>query len=208
MARDTEAKCRKCRREGEKLFLKGTRCHTHRCGYDRREYAPGQHGEKKAKLSNFGIQLREKQKVKRIYGLLEKQFRLYFKHASSQKGVTGHVLLQYLERRLDNAIFQTGFATSRSQARQMVGHGLVCVNDRRVNIPSFLVKPNDEISIKPAIAAKGKIKEHIEASQGRKVPAWLMVDADHYKAKIVRLPEREDIGFPVKEQLIVELYSR
>lgn len=208
MGRDTEAKCRKCRREGEKLFLKGTRCHTHRCGFDRRDYAPGQHGEKRAKLSNYGIQMREKQKVKRIYGLLEKQFRLYFHQSTRVKGVTGHILLQFLERRLDNVIFHTGFAMSRTQARQMVGHGLVSVNGRRVNIPSFLVKPNDEISLKQTLTAKGKVKENIEASQGRKVPGWLAVDADHYKAKVVRLPAREDIGFPVKEQLIVELYSR
>lgn len=208
MGREIDAKCRKCRREGEKLFLKGTRCYTHRCGFDRRDYAPGQHGEKRAKLSNYGIQMREKQKVKRIYGLLERQFRLYFKQATRQKGVTGHLLLQFLERRLDNVIFQTGFASSRSQARQFVGHGLVRVNDRRVNIPSFLVKPNDEVSLKPTITAKGKVKENLEASQGRKVPAWLNVDADHFKAKVARLPERDDIAFPVKEQLIVELYSR
>ena len=208
MGRDLEAKCRKCRREGEKLFLKGTRCQTHRCAFDRRDYAPGQHGEKRAKLSNFGIQMREKQKVKRIYGLLERQFRLYFYKASRQKGVTGHLLLQLLERRLDSVIYNSGFAASRTQARQLVGHGLVAVNDRRVNIPSFLVKPNDEISLKSTIAGKGKVKENIEANLGRKAPAWLMVDPEHCKAKVVRFPERNDVSFPVKEQLIVELYSR
>ncbi|MCK5580580.1 MAG: 30S ribosomal protein S4 [Candidatus Omnitrophica bacterium] len=209
MARDTEPSCRKCRREGEKLFLKGARCHTHRCSVERREYAPGDHGaSRRVKLSNYGLQLREKQKVKRIYGLLEKQFRLYFAKAVAKKGVTGSILLQFLERRLDNIIYQLGFAVSRNQARQFVNHGLVCLNDKRVNIPSCLVKVNDEVTIK----AKGKgqklIKENIEASQGRTVPEWLSADQDHLKGKVLRLPEREDISFAVNEQLIVELYSR
>jgi len=146
MARELESSCRKCRREGEKLFLKGSRCHTHRCAVDRRPYPPGEHGDKRVKLSNYGLQLREKQKVKRIYGLLEKQFRLYFAKAAGRKGVTGEILLQFLERRLDNVIYQLGFATSRNQARQIVGHCFVYVNDRRVNIPSFLVKPNNILS--------------------------------------------------------------
>jgi small subunit ribosomal protein S4 len=208
MARDLGPSCRKCRREGEKLFLKGTRCHTHRCAIDRREYAPGQHGLKRAKLSNFGLQMREKQKVKRIYGVLEKQFRLYFYKAVRKKGVTGTVLLQYLERRLDNVIYQLGFGASRQEARQIVGHGLVTVNDRRVNIPSFLVKENDIISLLLNDKRVKNIKENIEESKIKTVPAWLEVDEAHFKGKVKRLPEREDIQFPVNEQLIVELYSR
>ncbi len=209
MARDRGANCRQCRREGEKLFLKGTRCFTHKCAIERREYAPGQHGAKRAKLSNFGLQMREKQKVKRIYGVLEKQFRRYFFKAARSKGVTGSMLLQFLERRLDNVIFQLGFATSRSEARQMVSHGFVRVNNTRVNIPSFLVKKDDEINlqVKEGRGLKNT-KENIEASAQRKLPAWMDVDKDHFKAKIIRLPQREDIEFPVNEQLIVELYSR
>jgi small subunit ribosomal protein S4 len=208
MARDLEPSCKKCRREGEKLFLKGTRCNTHRCSFDRRNYAPGDHGTKRTKLSNYGLQLREKQKVKRIYGLLEKQFRLYFGKAVRRKGVTGHILLQFLERRLDNVVFQLGFAASRKQARQIVSHGFVCVNDSRVDIPSYLIKPNDEIALKCETTGKEKIKENIEASQNRSVPAWLSADTGHMKGKVLRLPEREDVGYPVNEQLIVELYSR
>jgi small subunit ribosomal protein S4 len=208
MARDLGPSCKKCRREGEKLFLKGTRCNTHRCSFDRRNYAPGDHGTKRTKLSNYGMQLREKQKVKRIYGLLEKQFRLYFGKAVRRKGVTGHILLQYLERRLDNVVFQLGFAASRKQARQIVSHGFVYVNDGRVDISSYLIKPNDEISLKCDTTAKEKIKENIEAAQNRSVPAWLSADAGHMKGKVLRMPEREDVGYPVNEQLIVELYSR
>ena len=209
MARDRGSNCRQCRREGEKLFLKGTRCYTHKCAIERREYAPGQHGAKRAKLSNFGLQMREKQKVKRIYGVLEKQFRRYFFKAARSKGVTGSMLLQFLERRLDNVIFQLGFATSRSEARQMVSHGFVCVNGKRVNIPSFLVKPSDDITLQVKEGSGLKnTKENIEASSQRKLPSWLDVDKDHFKAKVVRLPQREDIEFPVNEQLIVELYSR
>jgi small subunit ribosomal protein S4 len=210
MARDLNPSCRKCRREGEKLFLKGSRCYTHRCSVDRREYAPGEQGAKakRAKLSNYGLQLREKQKVKRIYGLLEKQFRLYFSKAVRRKGVTGSILLQFLERRIDNVIYQLGFAASRKQARQIVGHGFVSVNDRRVNIPSFLIKQNDEVSLKFKGTGQKIIKENIESSEGRAVPGWLSADVDHFKGKIMRLPEREDISFSVNEQLIVELYSR
>jgi small subunit ribosomal protein S4 len=208
MGRSLEAKCRQCRREGEKLFLKGTRCFTHKCAIDRREYAPGQHGAKRSKLSNYGLQLREKQKLKRIYGLMEKQFRLYFQKAVRSKGVTGSMLLQFLERRLDNVIYQLGFATSRAEARQLVGHGFVYINDERINIPSYLVKQNDEVSLKFKNTGQKGVKENIEASQGRAVPGWLNADHDHFKAKIVRLPEREDVGYSVNEQLIVELYSR
>jgi len=208
MARDIGPSCRKCRREGEKLFLKGSRCYTHRCSFGRREYAPGQHGIRRTKLSNFGLQMREKQKVKRIYGVLEKQFRLYFHKAVGKKGVTGSVLLQFLERRLDNVIYQLGFASSRKEARQIVGHGLVSVNDRRVNIPSFLVKENDAVSLNLSDKGVKNIKENLEESSEHTIPAWLEADQTHFKGKIKRLPEREDVQFPVNEQLIVELYSR
>lgn len=208
MARDLGPSCKKCRREGEKLFLKGARCYTHRCAFDRRDYAPGQHGAQRPKLSNYGLQLREKQKVKRIYGLLERQFQLYFGKAARRKGVTGTTLLQFLERRLDSVIYLLGFAPSRKEARQIVSHGYVCVNDRPVNIPSYLVKPNDEVSLKFLSKGKENIKENLEATQGRTVPAWLSVDTAHFKGKVMRLPERGDIGYTVNEQLIVELYSR
>ncbi len=209
MARNRGPDCRQCRREGEKLFLKGTRCFTHKCSIERREYAPGQHGAKRTKLSNFGLQMREKQKVKRIYGILEKQFRRYFFKAARSKGVTGSMLLQFLECRLDNVIYQSGFATSRSEARQIVGHGFVSVNSKRVNIPSFLVKKDDEITLQ---VKEGKglknVKENLEATAQRKIPVWLNVDKDHYKVTVLRLAQREDIEYPVNEQLIVELYSR
>ena len=208
MGKDLGPSCRQCRREGEKLFLKGTRCFTHKCAIDRRQYAPGQHGNKRIKLSNYGLQLREKQKLKRIYGLLEKQFRLYFEKAAHRKGVTGTVLLQFLERRLDNVIFQLGFATSRREGRQIVGHGFVHVNDHAVNIPSYLVKENDEISIKGKEGGLKAIRENIQALGERPIAAWLEVDKEHLRGKIKRLPQREDIQFQVNEQLVVELYSR
>ncbi len=211
MARNLGSSCRLCRREGEKLFLKGTRCYTHRCAIERRDYAPGDHGAKRAsKLSNFGIQMREKQKLKRIYGLLEKQFRLYFAGAVKSKGVTGSILLQTLERRLDNVLYRLGFATSRKQGRQIVSHGFVSINDRPVNIASVLVKQNDEISLRFGSDLKGQkqIQENFEAAKIRNPPTWLMVDPNHFKGKILRLPERDDINFPINEQLIVELYSR
>ena len=208
MGRDLEAVCRLCRREGEKLFLKGTRCYTHRCAIARREYAPGQHGLKRAKMSNFGIQLREKQKFKRIYGLFERQFKNYFIKAARTKGVTGHTLLEFLERRLDNVIFQLGFASSRKQGRQIVSHNFVYVNGRRVNIPSFLVKKGDAIEVKTDEKSSKLIKDNIEMTKERAVPAWLKVDPAAFKATVVRPPAREDVGYPVNEQFIVELYSR
>lgn len=207
MGRNIGPSCRQCRREGEKLFLKGTRCFTHKCAIERRAYAPGQHGAKRTKLSNFGIQLREKQKVKRIYGLQEMQFRSYFERAARTKGVTGFLLLQLLERRLDNVLYQMGFALSRKQGRQFISHGLITVNDEVVNIASFLVKANDEIAVKFTGEAK-IVKDNVEASKQRTIPSWLEVDGDHLKGKIARMPERDDITFPVNEQLIVELYSR
>ncbi|MBI4309793.1 MAG: 30S ribosomal protein S4 [Candidatus Omnitrophica bacterium] len=208
MGRDLGPDCRLCRREGEKLFLKGARCYTHKCAVARREYAPGQHGLKKAKLSNFGIQLREKQKVKRIYSVLERQFRNYFLKAAGTKGVTGHILLQFLERRLDSVVFNAGFAKSRTDARQVVSHNHVSVNGRRVNIPSYLVKPNDAVEIKTDARTTNAIKSNVEITKERKVPAWLNVDTVNLKANVVRMPMREDVGFTVNEQLIVELYSR
>lgn len=209
MGRYLGSSCRLCRREGEKLFLKGARCMTYRCAIERRAYAPGQHGNaRKAKLSNFGLQMREKQKVKRIYGMFEKQFNNYFGKAVSTKGVTGTVLLQMLERRLDNVIYQLGFATSRKQGRQIVSHGFVFVNDHKVNIPSYQVKENDEITLKFKKKGKKTIDDNLKSSENRAVPAWLEIDRDHYQAKIKRLPAREDISFPVNEQLIIELYSR
>lgn len=208
MARDIGANCRQCRREGMKLFLKGTKCSTQKCPFVRRQYAPGQHGQIRPKLSNYALQLREKQKVKRIYGVLEKQFRTYFLKASKTKGVTGKTLLQLLECRLDNVIFHMRFATSRQEARQIVSHGFAYVNSHRVNIPSYLVKPDDAVELKIKQANLKNIKENIEASKERSTPSWLEVDLDNFKGKVIRLPEREDIQIPIREQLIVELYSK
>ena len=209
MGRDLGPDCRLCRREGEKLFLKGARCYTHKCAVSRREYAPGQHGiTKKTKLSNFGVQLREKQKIKRIYGVLETQFRNYFLKATATKGVTGHILLQFLERRLDSVLFNSGFAKSRTDGRQIVSHNHVSVNGRRVNIASFMVKPNDIVEIKTDDKSLASIKANAETTKERKVPGWLTVDAANLAIKVVRVPTREDVTFTVNEQLVVELYSR
>jgi len=208
MARYTDPVCRLCRRAGEKLFLKGTRCSTPKCAIAKRAYAPGQHGQGKQKLSNYGIQLKEKQKAKWIYGVLEKQFRRYFEVASKTKGVTGKVLLQLLERRLDNVIFRLGLGISRSQSRQVVRHNFVYVNSRRVNIPSFQVKQGDIIEIKAKDKASNKIKDNLELSKDRSVPSWLEFNAKEFKAKVLRLPEKDDILQPIQEQLIVELYSK
>lgn len=209
MARYTDAVCRLCRREKEKLFLKGTKCFTEKCPVAKRSYPPGQHGDKgRTKLSNYGLQLREKQKVKRMYGVLERQFRRYFSIAARKKGVTGKTLLQLLERRLDNVVFRIGLAISRAQARQIVRHNQIYVNSRRVNIPSYLVEANDIITLKTKDKAMNKIKEILEVSKDRTVPAWLEFDRNDLKAKILRLPEKQDIQQPIQEQLIVELYSK
>jgi len=209
MARYINGVCRLCRRQGEKLFLKGPRCSTQKCSISKRSYAPGQHGSKsKRKLSNYGLQLREKQKVKRMYGVLERQFRRYFKIASKTKGVTGKVLLQLLERRLDNVIFRLGVGVSRSQARQIVRHNFVYVNSIRVNIPSYLVDKDSIIQIKAKDKPQKKIRENLELSQERSVPSWLEFNASELKATVLRLPEKEDIQQPIQEQLIVELYSK
>lgn len=209
MGRYLGAVCRLCRRQGEKLFLKGTRCQTEKCAASKRAYPPGQHGQgRRQKLSNYGTQLKEKQKVKRIYGVLERQFRKYFKIASKSKGVTGKVLLQLLERRLDNVIFRMGLGISRSQARQIVRHNLVAVNSRRVNIPSYLVDKDDLVEIKAKDKAKIKIKDNLELAKDRTIPSWLEFNAAEMKAKVLRLPEKGDIQQQIQEQLIVELYSK
>jgi small subunit ribosomal protein S4 len=208
MGRYTGALCRLCRREGEKLFLKGAKCVTDKCPVSKRQYAPGQHGKMRKKLSNYGIQLREKQKVKRIYGLMEKQFRILFARAERQKGITGEILLQLLERRLDNAIFRLGCSTSRQQARQIVRHGHVKVNGRKVNIPSFTLKPHDIIELKGKDKFFKGVKETLEVTKERGLPDWVKFDRQNYKAEILDVPKREDVGFPIQEQLIVELYSK
>ncbi len=208
MGRYTDAVCRLCRREGEKLFLKGNRCFTEKCAVAKRAYAPGQHGANRQKLSNYGLQLREKQKVKRMYGVREKQFRRYFSIASKTKGVTGKVLLQLLERRLDNVVFRLGLAVSRSQARQIVRHNFIFVNSRRVNIPSFLVSKDAAIEIKAKEKAQKKIKENLELTKDRTVASWLEFNPQELKGKVIRLPEKQDIPQSIQEQLIVELYSK
>ncbi|MDD5618062.1 MAG: 30S ribosomal protein S4 [Candidatus Omnitrophica bacterium] len=208
MGRYIGSSCRLCRSEGIKLFLKGTRCNTEKCAMTRRAYSPGQHGKTKRKLSNYGLQLREKQKVKRMYGVLEKQFRRYFHNASKIKGVTGEILLQQLERRLDNVILRSGFAVSLTQARQIVRHGMIYVNDKRVNIPSYPVDKEDTILVKNKEKIQKYIKNNAEVCKDREVPGWIAVDKDKLTTKIQRLPSRSDITLPIKEQLIVELYSK
>ncbi|HDZ77066.1 MAG TPA: 30S ribosomal protein S4 [Candidatus Omnitrophica bacterium] len=209
MARYTDASCRLCRREGTKLLLKGSRCIGDKCAFTRRSYVPGQHGKgRRTKTSNYGIQLREKQKVKRMYGVLEKQFRRYFKIAAKSTGVTGKILLQILERRLDNVLLRTGFTLSHAQARQIVGHGHVYVNSRRVNIPSYLIKTGDIIELKTSEKKFKNIKEVLEVTKEWGKVSWLKVDNDKLKAEVVRLPEKEDLELDVQEQLIVELYSK
>ncbi len=211
MARYTGAVCRLCRRQGEKMFLKGTKCNTEKCAVNKRPFAPGQHGEgkgKRQKVSNYGLQLKEKQKVKRIYGVLERQFRKYFETASQSKGVTGKVLLQLLERRLDNVVFRMGLGISRSQARQIVRHNFILVNSVRVNIPSYLVDKDDLIQVKAKDKALNKIKDNLELSKDRTVPSWLEFKGADLNAKVLRLPDKDDIQQPIQEQLIVELYSK
>lgn len=208
MAKYTGPSCRLCRREGAKLFLKGTRCSTEKCAVARRAYKPGMHGQRRTKLSDYGIQLREKQKAKTIYGILEKQFRNYFKKAEKSRGVTGEMLLQFLERRLDNVVYRSCFAASRMHARSMVTHGLVAVNDKKVNRPSFLVDESDVIKVMGTEAQLKAVAEKIEELKGRGIPGWIKVDEKLLTAKIEKLPKKEDVGFPIQEQLIVELYSK
>lgn len=208
MARYTDASCRLCRREGEKLFLKGSRCYGDKCAIARRAYAPGQHGQAKKKQSEYSLQLREKQKAKRYYGVLEGQFHKYFELASKQKGVTGEVLLSLLERRLDNVVYRMGLGASRAQARQLVTHGHFTVNGKRVDIPSYLVSANDEIAVCEKSRSLDKIEEILNTTGGRVVPAWIDFDSDKLAAKITALPVRADVDFPIEEHLIVELYSK
>ena len=208
MARYTGAVCRLCRREGQKLFLKGDRCFTDKCAVDRRTYAPGQHGQNRAKASEYGSQLREKQKAKRYYGLLESQFRSYFDMAVKMKGKKGDNLLSLLERRLDNTVYRLGFAMSRAEARQLVLHGHFTVDGKKVNIPSLLVKPGMVIALREKSRNLDKFKATIEANSFRQPPKWLDYDANTFSAKVVALPERDDIDLPINEQLIVELYSK
>jgi len=209
LARDTGAACRRCRREGLKLFLKGDRCYSDKCSFERRAFAPGQHGQARfRKQSDFAIQLREKQKVKSMYGMLEGQFRQYFKKADLQKGVTGENLLIMLERRLDNAVFRMGYASSRNQARQLVRHKHVLVNGRKVNIPSYQVSVGDVVTIAEKSRANALINESLEAVERRGVPSWIELDKKAYSSTVKALPNREELTMPIQEQLIVELYSK
>ena len=209
MARYVGPVCRLCRREGMKLFLKGERCYTEKCAIEKRNLPPGQHGKaRKAKLAGYGLQLREKQKVKRIYGVLENQFRRYFEQAERTRGITGETLLQLLERRLDNVCYRLGFGTSRSQARQLVRHGHFLVNGKKVDIPSFSVKMGDVVTVKAGSVKNTTIQHAMEEVKGRGIPEWLDYDAGRTSGTIKSLPTREQINLPVQEQLIVELYSK
>ena len=208
MARYKDEQCRICRREGQKLFLKGSRCYTDKCSISRRNYAPGQNGQKRKKLSEYGTQLREKQKTKMYYGVGEKQFRKYFKMASNKKGITGEELLTILESRLDNVVYRLGFASSRAQARQFVNHSQFDVNGKKCDIPSYLVKPGDVISVREIKKDNATIKANIEENTSRPTPDWLERDFDNLTGKVVRLASRADIDLPVEEHLIVELYSK
>jgi small subunit ribosomal protein S4 len=208
LARYTGPSCRLCRRENTELFLKGERCYTDKCAIKRRNYPPGQHGQGRIKVSNYGVQLREKQKVRRIYGLLEGQFRGYFEEAERRKGVAGENLLFLLERRLDNVVYRLGFASSRSEARQLVRHAHFTLNGRKVNIPSIQVKTGDVIQLREKSRKVASINDALEAVVRRGVPQWLDLDKDAYKATVKILPVREDITMPIQEQLIVELYSK
>ena len=208
MARYKDEQCRICRREGQKLFLKGCRCYSDKCSVTRRNYAPGQHGKKRTKLSEYGTQLREKQKTRSFYGVGEKQFRSYFEMASNKKGITGTNLLQILETRLDNVVYRLGFGASRAQARQIVTHGNIEVNGRKVNIASYLVKPGDVVAIREIRKDNPVVKANLENGVARPVPEWLELDAEKLSGKVVRLVNREEIDLPVEEHLIVELYNK
>ncbi|HHW70636.1 MAG TPA: 30S ribosomal protein S4 [Clostridiales bacterium] len=208
MARYTGSVCRLCRREGNKLYLKGDRCYSDKCAIARRPVAPGQHGQSRKKVSEYGLQLREKQKAKRTYGVMEKQFRNYFKKAEQMRGITGENLLQMLERRLDNVVYRLGFASSRAQARQFVRHGHITVDGKRVNIPSYLVNAGQTIAVAQKSMEKMEYFKAIREEGGKTVPEWLQVDFDKMEGVVSSLPEREDIDTPIEEHLIVELYSK
>ncbi len=208
MARYTEALCRLCRRESEKLFLKGDRCNTDKCAIERRKYAPGQHGQRRRKPSDYALQLREKQKAKETYGVLERQFKKYFYLAEKMKGITGNNLLQLLERRLDNVVYRLGFASNRRQARQLVTHGHFSVNGRRVTIPSYLVRLGDTVAPRESSKKLDFIQENISRIEHRGFPAWVEMDINSLNGKMLHLPSRDEIALPIQEQLIVELYSK
>lgn len=209
MARYRDPVCRLCRREGTKLFLKGQRCLTDKCAIEKRNFAPGQHGKaRRPKLVGYGLQLREKQKLRRFYGILEGQFRGYFERAASVKGITGEALLQMLERRLDNVVYRLGLATSRAEARQLVRHGHILVAGRKVSVPSFQVAIGQEIEVQEKKRQMASIERAMELAGNRAVPAWLEFDRQTLKARVVSLPKREDVSFPIQEQMIVELYSK
>jgi small subunit ribosomal protein S4 len=208
VARHTGPVCRLCRREGTKLFLKGDRCFKEKCAFERRGYAPGQHGRRRSKIQGYGIQLREKQKVKRMYGVLERQFRNYFFKAAKSKGITGAMLLQMLERRLDNVVYRLGFASSRTMARQLVSHGHIQVDGRKVTVGSALVRAGSVIALREKSRKNEQIKICLDTAKGRGVPSWLELDADQFQGTVKQLPTREEITMPIQEQLIVELYSK
>lgn len=208
MARQMGPVCKLCRREGMKLFLKGERCYTPKCAIDKRAYAPGQHGAGKHKVSEYALHLREKQKARRIYGVLERQFRRYFAKASRARGVTGEALLQILETRLDNVVYRLGFASSRAEARQLVGHGHFEVNGRKVNIPSYHVRAGDQVAVREKSRSLPRLQELARLAAAHRLPDWLSVDPEAMKGTVLRVPAREEIDIPVKEQLIIEHYSR
>lgn len=208
MARNLDAKCRQCRREGEKLFLKGEKCFTDKCAIERRNYPPGQHGQKNTRLSGYGVQLREKQKVRRIYGVLERQFRKFYKDASSSKGVTGEALLQALEGRLDSVAYRMGFGASRTEARQVVRHNGILVNGKRVNIPSYQVRPGDVVEVAQGAKDQLRIKGAVEAAESRGFPEWIEVDTKALKGTFKARPQRSDLPSTINESLVVELYSK
>jgi small subunit ribosomal protein S4 len=208
LARYTGPSCKLCRRENVKLYLKGERCYKEKCSLETKPYAPGQHGKTPKKISDYGVQLREKQKVKRLYGVLEAQFRRYFEKATRAEGITGEILIQLLERRLDNVVYRAGFAGSRKEARQVVRHNHVTVNGRKVNIPSYSVKPGEVVQIVEGSRKNPRIVESVETSDGRGVPEWLTLNKAAFQADVARMPERSDITYDIQESLIVELYSK
>jgi len=208
MARYTESVCRLCRREGAKLFLKGSRCYSKKCSFERRPTPPGQHGVRRRKVGEYGLQLREKQKVRRTYGVLERQFRNYFIDAEARPGVTGENLLRSLELRLDNVVYSLGFAASRAQARQLVRHGHIEVNGRKINIPSYQGRKGDVIQVREKSRKNDQIRQAVETASGRGIPSWLELNPDQFLGRVNDLPKREDIRLPIQEQLIVELYSK
>jgi small subunit ribosomal protein S4 len=208
LARYTDSVCRLCRREGLKLFLKGERCYTDKCAIERRNYPPGQHGQGRPKFSEYAVQLREKQKVKRMYGVLERQFRRYFEMAERSRGITGETLLQLLERRLDNMVYRMGFATSRSEGRQLVRHGHFAINGRKVNVPSALLKPGDVVTVREKSRQVTRIVEALAQAEHRGAPDWLEVDREQFSARVKALPLRAELTMPINEKLIIELYSK